>query len=76
MATLNALKNLGRSIKSDVADAVSGIAAKIDHARTERKVVSDFKALLREHPTAVAQAFAALSEKPKRKPRATKEATA
>lgn len=75
MATLNALKNLGKSIKADIVDATSGIAAKIEHARNERRVVSDFRALLREHPAAVTKAFSALvePEKKPRKPRAAKQ---
>ena len=73
MATLNAIKNLGRSIKADIVEATSGIAAKIDHARSERRIVNEFRDLLREHPGAVTKAFATLVEKPARKPRAPKQ---
>lgn len=72
MATLSAIKNLGKSIASDLRDAKNAVADSIDRARTERAVLKDFKALLREHPAAVTKAFASMSEpaKPARKPRA------
>lgn len=79
MATLNAIKNLGKSIASDLRDAKNAVADSIDRARTERAVMRDFKVLLREHPASVAKAFQTLSEaedKPARKPRAKKPATA
>ena len=78
MATLNAIKNLGKSIAADIRDAKDSVAASIDRARTERAVMRDFKVLLREHPASVAKAFASMSEptKPARKPRAKKPATA
>lgn len=72
MATLAAIKNLGKSIASDLRDAKNAVADSIDRARTERAVMRDFKVLLREHPAAVTKAFASMSEpaKPARKPRA------
>ena len=77
MATLNAIKNLGKSIAADIRDAKDSVAASIDRARTERAVMRDFKVLLREHPASVAKAFQTISEpKPARKPRAKKPATA
>lgn len=79
MATLNAIKNLGKSIASDLRDAKNAVADSIDRARTERAVMRDFKVLLREHPASVAKAFQTLTEaedKPARKPRAKKPATA
>lgn len=77
MATLSAIKNLGRSIAADIRDAKNSVAASIDRARTERAVMRDFKVLLREHPASVAKAFHTISEsKPARKPRAKKPATA
>ena len=79
MATLNAIKNLGKSIASDLRDAKNAVADSIDRARTERAVMRDFKVLLREHPASVAKAFQTITEaedKPARKPRAKKPATA
>ena len=79
MATLNAIKNLGKSIAADIRDAKDSVAASIDRARTERAVMRDFKVLLREHPASVAKAFQTITEaedKPARKPRAKKPATA
>ena len=79
MATLSAIKNLGKSIASDLRDAKNAVADSIDRARTERAVMRDFKVLLREHPAAVTKAFKTITEaedKPARKPRAKKPATA
>lgn len=79
MATLNAIKQLGKSIAKDLRDAKDSVAASIDRARTERAVMRDFKVLLREHPVQVAKAFKTITEaedKPAKKPRAKKPATA
>lgn len=73
MTTLNALKALGRAIKSDVKDATAGIVDKIEAAQHERKIVSQFRDLLREQPGLVTKAFAmahaAEEAKPARAPR-------
>ena len=50
MATLSAIKNLGKSIASDLRDAKDSVAASIDRARTERAALRDFRDLLRADP--------------------------
>lgn len=77
MATLNALKQLGKSIAADIRDAKDAVADSIDRARTERAVLRDFRVLLREQPMAVHKAFQTINEpaaKPARKPRTPKTA--
>ena len=75
MATLSALKALGSSIVADITDAKNAVAAAYDRQRTERKVVKDFRDLLREDPMTVLKAFAAMQEQPApKKPRAKKAA--
>ena len=75
MATLSALKALGSSIVADITDAKDSVKAAYIRQRTERKVVADFRAVLREDPLTVLKAFAAMQEQPApKKPRAKKEA--
>lgn len=57
MATIKALAALGRSIVADVADAKDAAVSVAQRWQAERKIVSDFKQLLREEPLAVAKAF-------------------
>ena len=72
MATLNAFKQLGKSIAADVLDTKANIAAAFQRAKRERKVISDFKAALREHPVELAKALHEAT-KPKRAPRKAAE---
>ena len=74
MATLAALKALGSSIVADITDAKDSVKAAYIRQRTERKVVADFRAVLREDPMTVLKAFAAMQEQPAKKPRAKKAA--
>lgn len=72
MATLNAFKQLGKSIVADVLDTKASIAAAIQRAKRERQVISDFKAALREHPVELTKALLEAT-KPKRAPRKAAE---
>ena len=74
MATLAALKALGSSIVADITDAKDSVKAAYDRQRTERKVMKDFRSLLREDPKTVLKAFATMQEQPVKKPRAKKAA--
>lgn len=74
MATLNALKALGNSIVADIVDAKDSVKAAYIRQRTERKVMKDFRSLLREDPKTVLEAFVSIQEKPAKKPRAKKAA--
>lgn len=72
MATLNAFKQLGKSIVADVLDTKASIAESIARAKRERQVISDFKAALREHPVELAKALHEAT-KPKRASRKAAE---
>lgn len=74
MATLSALKALGSSIVADITDAKDSVKAAYIRQRTERQVIKDFRAVLREDPITVLKAFAAMQEQPAKKPRAKKAA--
>ena len=75
MATLAALKALGSSIVADITDAKDSVKAAYIRQRTERKVVKDFRDLLREDPLTVLKAFHNIQEQPApKKPRAKKAA--
>lgn len=74
MATLSALKALGSSIVADITDAKDSVKAAYIRQRTERQVIKDFRAVLREDPMSVLKAFAAMQEQPVKKPRAKKAA--
>lgn len=74
MATLSALKALGSSIVADITDAKDSVKAAYIRQRTERQVIKDFRAVLREDPMTVLKAFAAMQEQPAKKPRAKKAA--
>ena len=74
MATLAALKALGSSIVADITDAKDSVKAAYIRQRTERKVMKDFRSLLREDPKTVLEAFVSIQEKPVKKPRAKKAA--
>lgn len=74
MATLSALKALGSSIVADITDAKDTVKAAYIRQRTERQVIKDFRAVLREDPMTVLKAFAAMQEQPAKKPRAKKAA--
>lgn len=75
MATLSALKALGSSIAADIADAKNAVVSAYDRQRTERKVVKDFRDLLREDPMTVLKAFHSIQDQPApKKPRAKKAA--
>lgn len=63
MATFNAFKQLGQSIVSDLRDAKDNIKAAVSHKARERKIVSEFKELLRTDPATVAKAFNAMTPK-------------
>ena len=75
MATLNALKNLGASIKADIVGAKDSVKAAYIRQRTERKVIADFRAVLRQDPLTLLKALEAMQEQPApKKPRAKKAA--
>ena len=74
MATLAALKALGSSIVADITDAKDSVKAAYIRQRTERKVVKDFRDLLREDPMTVLKAFHSIQDQPAKKPRAKKAA--
>lgn len=77
MATLKALKALGSSIVADITDAKDSVKAAYRRQRTERQVIKDFRAVLREDPKAVLKAFAAMQEQPApKKPRASRKPAA
>ena len=78
MTTANAFVDLGRAIKSDVKLLASHITSRIERKQRERKIIAEFRELLRAQPAVVTKAFAAVADaeestKPKRqrKPRAT-----
>jgi hypothetical protein len=67
MATLNAFKQLGKSIVSDITDAKNAVKQRLEFAAAERKIMDDFKSALREHPVELHAAIEAVTApKPKR----------
>jgi hypothetical protein len=69
MATLNAFKQLGKSIVSDITDAKNAVKQRLDAAAAERKIIADFKAALRAHPIELTTAITEAA-KPKRQRKA------
>lgn len=73
MTTANAFVDLGRAIKSDVKLLASHITSRIERKKRERKIIAEFRELLRTEPAVVTKAFAAVADaeeaKPARKPR-------
>lgn len=70
MATFNAIKNLGKSIVTDIADAKNAVVSRVQLASAERRIVNDFKATLREHPLELLKAMEALRQPAEAKPKA------